>query len=61
METARPSRVTVLKMEVPCCSGIAQAAIMARQAAGSNVPMEVHTIGIRGGIHRETVPAHHAA
>jgi hypothetical protein len=40
---------------------MAQAAIMARNEAAPNLEMEVHTIGIRGGIHREMVPAHRAA
>ena len=30
-QTARPERVTVLRMEVPCCGGIAQAAIKAAE------------------------------
>ena len=59
--SARPRRVTVLRMEVPCCGGIAQAALMARNAAAPETPLEVHTIGIQGGIHRETVAAHRAA
>jgi Pyruvate/2-oxoacid:ferredoxin oxidoreductase delta subunit len=61
MEHARPRRVTVLKMEVPCCGGIAQAAVMARNAAAPGTPLEVHTIGIRGGILKETLPAHRVA
>jgi hypothetical protein len=47
--TARPRRITVLKMEVPCCSGIAQAAMAARAEAAPDIPMEVHTVGIQGG------------
>jgi ferredoxin len=47
---AQPSRVTVLRMEVPCCGGLVMAAMKAREAAGSSVPMEVHIIGVRGGI-----------
>ncbi len=61
MESARPRKVTVLKMEVPCCGGISQAAIMARNEAAPGTPIEIHTIGIRGEIHRETVPADIAA
>ncbi len=52
---AKPSRITVLRMEVPCCGGIAQAAVQAREKAAPEVPLEVHTIGVRGGIHLETV------
>lgn len=47
---AQPSRITVLKMEVPCCNGIAQASLMAHKETCSEIPIEVHTIGIRGGI-----------
>jgi len=52
-ETARPRSVTVLRMEVPCCGGIARATEFARQAAGADVPMEVVTITIDGKIRRE--------
>lgn len=53
---AQPSRITVLRMEVPCCGGIADAAIQARERAAGQVPLEVHTIGVRGSIQVETVP-----
>jgi hypothetical protein len=49
---ARPRRVTVLRMEVPCCAGIANAAVAARNAAAPRMPLEVHVIGVRGGIER---------
>jgi ferredoxin len=52
--TARPKTITVLKMEVPCCSGIAQAAFWAAQQAAGNTEVEVHTIGIRGDITVDT-------
>ena len=42
--------IEVLKMEVPCCSGIAQAAIEARQRAGVSVPVTVTTVGVQGEI-----------
>ncbi|MDH4157076.1 MAG: 4Fe-4S binding protein [candidate division Zixibacteria bacterium] len=54
---ARPSRITVLKMEVPCCGGLAQAAISARDETAPDIPLEIHTIGIRTGISIQTVPA----
>ncbi len=50
---ARPARVTVLRMEVPCCGGIAQASLRAVQGAGLGTPVEVHTIGVRGDIRVE--------
>ncbi|MDO9068489.1 MAG: 4Fe-4S binding protein [Deltaproteobacteria bacterium] len=42
--------ITVLKMEVPCCGGIAIAAQQALAACGKNIPLEVVTIGIQGAI-----------
>jgi NAD-dependent dihydropyrimidine dehydrogenase PreA subunit len=50
---ARPSRVTVLRMEVPCCGGLTLAARKAREMAGVPTPIEAHIIGIRGGIRVE--------
>ena len=47
---AQPSRVTVLRMEVPCCGGLATAALKAREMAGSHTPIDVHIMGVRGGI-----------
>ena len=42
--------VEVVKMEVPCCGGIAQAAIEARNRAGVGFPLTVTTLGIRGDL-----------
>lgn len=42
--------VTVLKMEVPCCGGIAMAARQALAASGKNIPYREVTIGIQGEI-----------
>ena len=42
--------ITVLKMEVPCCGGIAVAAQQALAASGKQIPFEVITIGIQGQI-----------
>ncbi|MFZ2955600.1 MAG: 4Fe-4S binding protein [Candidatus Ozemobacteraceae bacterium] len=47
---AKPRRITVLRMEVPCCGGIAQVAINAHKVSCPSVPLEVHTIGIQGEI-----------
>jgi len=53
----QPRRITVLKMEVPCCHGIAQAAVQACREVAPTIPIEVHTIGIKGGIlSRQTPP-----
>jgi Pyruvate/2-oxoacid:ferredoxin oxidoreductase delta subunit len=51
---ARPRKVTVLRMEVPCCGGLVMAAHKAREAAGTDVPIEVHIIGVHGGVRPET-------
>ena len=42
--------ITVLKMEVPCCGGIAVAAQQALAASGRQIPLKVVTIGIKGDI-----------
>jgi hypothetical protein len=42
--------VTVVKMEVPCCSGISWAARQALAAAGKEIPLEDVTIGVRGDV-----------
>lgn len=42
------SSIEVLVMEVPCCNGLFQAAVMARQNTGIEVPIKVTTIGVRG-------------
>jgi hypothetical protein len=40
--------VTVVKMSVPCCQGIVDAARAAVQACGRDVPFDVQTVGLRG-------------
>ena len=45
---AAPRSVTVAKMEVPCCHGIAAAAQQALARSGSSATFEVVTIGIAG-------------
>jgi hypothetical protein len=42
--------VTVLKMEVPCCGGIAVAARQALATSGRQIPYKEITIGIKGDI-----------
>jgi ferredoxin len=51
---AQPIRVTVLRMEVPCCGGLVMAARKAREAVRASMPLDVHIVGIRGGIRVET-------
>jgi len=45
---AQPRSVTVLRMEVPCCAGLAQAAMRAKEALGSDVPVETVIVSING-------------
>jgi NAD-dependent dihydropyrimidine dehydrogenase PreA subunit len=47
---ASPRSVTVVKMEVPCCSGIATVARQALARAGSEAPFEVVTVGLGGAV-----------
>jgi len=42
--------VTIVRMEVPCCGGLEQAAKKALQASGKTIPREVVTISIDGKI-----------
>ncbi len=42
--------ITVLRMEVPCCGGIAQAVKMGRDKSGVNIPIKIVTISIEGEI-----------
>jgi ferredoxin len=52
----QPRSITVLKMEVPCCNGIAQAAFQARTESGASIPIEIITIGIRGELIDRSTP-----
>jgi NAD-dependent dihydropyrimidine dehydrogenase PreA subunit len=47
---AAPRSVTVVKMEVPCCNGIAAAAQQALAVSGSGARFEVVTVGIAGAV-----------
>jgi NAD-dependent dihydropyrimidine dehydrogenase PreA subunit len=53
---ARPSSITVLRMEVPCCGGIVHAVLEARDHSAPGLPVTVHTIGIREGDVIEEIP-----
>lgn len=46
--------VTVLVMEVPCCTGLEIVAREALAASGRNIPMKKIVIGIRGEVQEET-------
>ncbi len=50
--------ITVVHMEVPCCTGIVHAVLQARQLARIPVPIEEIVIGIRGDVvGRRSLPA----
>jgi hypothetical protein len=53
--TARPASLTVLRMEVPCCGGIARAVVNARDEAAPELPVDIVTVGIGGSATRERV------
>ena len=54
---AKPRRLTVVIMEVPCCHGLAQVALGAANESGLDFPIEIHVAGINGGIQRQIVRA----
>lgn len=47
---AEPRSVTIVHMEVPCCSGLVYLAQQALKASGKNIPLREVTIGVRGDI-----------
>lgn len=49
--------VTVMVMEVPCCTGLKIATIEAMQAAGVNLPIKEVVIGVQGTILNEAAVA----
>jgi len=53
---ADPQSVTVLRMEVPCCGGIAEAVLEARDQVRPALPVEIHVVSVGGDIRRHRVP-----
>jgi NAD-dependent dihydropyrimidine dehydrogenase PreA subunit len=47
---AKPRKVTIARMEVPCCGGLSAIARAALERSGVRVPMEEVVIGIRGRV-----------
>jgi hypothetical protein len=47
---AEPKSLTVVHMEVPCCSGLTRIAQQALAAAESDTPLQDVTVGIRGEV-----------
>ena len=54
-QTAQPNSLTVVHMEVPCCSGLTQLARNALTRAGLQLPFDDITISIEGQIINRTV------
>lgn len=42
--------ITVTRMEVPCCSGLANAAVSAVEKSGKNIPVKVFTVYPDGNV-----------
>lgn len=53
IKEARVKSLTVLIMQVPCCSGLLRLARTAMERAGSTVPLHFKVVGIRGEILQE--------
>jgi len=53
IDDARIDTLTVLIMEVPCCSGLLRLAQMAREQAARNVPMKVIVLSVGGEVRKE--------
>jgi Fe-S-cluster-containing hydrogenase component 2 len=53
LQVAQPRSLTVVHMEVPCCSGLTRIATLAREAAESTVPLHDVTISIQGEVLEE--------
>ncbi|MCU0859240.1 MAG: 4Fe-4S binding protein [Thermoplasmata archaeon] len=50
---AKPRSVTVVRMQVPCCSGLTRIAKEAVRATGRDIPIKEIVIGIRGDVLQE--------
>jgi hypothetical protein len=50
LRQAEVKSLTVVHMEVPCCSGLAHMAKQAMQASGKDIPFSEVTIGIKGDV-----------
>ncbi len=53
IDHSRINTLTVMIMQVPCCSGLKQIAVAAAQAAGRKVPVKAITVGLQGEIINE--------
>ena len=50
IESNNIKSVTIVKMEVPCCTGLERAALNALQLSGKRIPWSVHTISLDGRV-----------
>ena len=50
LEQAKPKSLTVVHMEVPCCSGLVHMTKQAIAASGEDIPLREVTIGIKGDL-----------
>jgi len=50
LRQAEVESLTVVHMEVPCCSGLAHMAKQAMQLSGKDIPLNEVTIGIKGNV-----------
>ncbi|HUV75481.1 MAG TPA: 4Fe-4S binding protein [Dehalococcoidales bacterium] len=48
LRQSEPKSLTIVHMEVPCCSGLVQMARQAIMASGKDIPLREITIGIKG-------------
>ncbi|MHA2062539.1 MAG: 4Fe-4S ferredoxin, partial [Candidatus Sifarchaeia archaeon] len=48
IKTSTPKSIKVVKMEVPCCSGLVRIVELAMKEAGNNIPFETVTVSIKG-------------
>ena len=55
--TAKPKSLTVVHMEVPCCTGLVRLAQKALELSGSDLAMQDITISLRGEVMASTSPA----
>ena len=53
IKNANINTLTVVHMEVPCCSGLTRIAEKALEAAGKNIPFHDVTIGLEGDVIEE--------
>ena len=50
LRVGRPRSVTVARMQVPCCGGLAQVVRQAQQRAGTDLPLDVKVISAEGRV-----------